>query len=593
MVTFDSETSEAREPQGSDRGRQDGATRVLLVDDSELALESIGWHLQHWGYVVQSAGNGEEALKHATQAEWDLFVLDVEMPHMNGLELQRRLAELAPSTPVVMLSSHVQSELVLQAVREGAFDYVIKDADLGPLRAAIEGALDDARMRRMNDALLVQLRSTNNVLEQQVALRTEQLVSTNRRLSRERAELGRALRALEEAQQQLSQSEKLAALGVLTAGIAHEINNPLAFLQTNLEFVAQWSHAIISGQPSDTLEYSSDVPSMIEDCLVGLERIRNITRELGIFSRRSDGRTGPVDVKAVIDSVMRLVGSEMRHRAKVTVRADVSRPALANEAELRQVILNLLINAGHAIDGSRDDGHIVIEAVEEGECVVMRVADNGCGIPSEVLPKVFDPFFSTKPIGTGTGLGLPISQQLMRKMEGSIDVQSTEHVGTTVTLKLRAGEVEAAMADVDASPRPAAAVYERGVRAEAGVRRRLLLVDDEPAFLRSMRRMLSDTFDVVTCGSGARALAHIAENGPPDAIISDLMMPEMTGWELFEAVRAKYPELARRFAIVTGGAVTAEAQTFVRATSVLILSKPFAAEELGRVVSSLVATPSA
>jgi CheY-like chemotaxis protein len=259
---------------------------------------------------------------------------------------------------------------------------------------------------------------------------------------------------------------------------------------------------------------------------------------------------------------------EIRHRASIVKRFEPIPPVHGNVTRFEQLFLNLLINAAHAVadlDSSRNTIEITIKRGPDDN-VIATVRDNGVGISREVLSRVFDPFFTTKPNGVGTGLGLPICQGIVSAAGGDIRIDSAEGEGSVVSVTLRAYTGEAP------PPRPATPMPFAAVRQRRG---RVLLIDDEPAVAEAMAMALSDQHDVVAVISAAEARALLAAGERFDVVLCDLVMPGETGMTLYEHVRKTQPELAPRFAFMTGGAFLPEADRFLQTVDNLRIDKPF------------------
>lgn len=373
---------------------------------------------------------------------------------------------------------------------------------------------------------------------------------------------------------QLIASDRLAAMGTLAAGVAHEINNPLAAIIANLDLVLRGSSG--EGPPADP---GAGILEEIRDAHACAERIRVIVRDLKVFSRASDESRGPVDTHPILESTVRMVWNELRHRARLVRQYDEVPPVLGNSSRLGQVFLNLLMNAAQSIpEGNAAGNEIRLRTLlgEAGE-VVVEVSDTGCGIPPEVLKRLFTPFFTTKPVGTGTGLGLAICQRIVGDLGGRIEVESEVGRGSLFRLRLKA-----------ASTREAASVAAATKVPEARRRARILVVDDEPLLRTVIRKGLHAEHDVVLAEGGKQALGRLAGGERFDLILCDLMMPEMTGFELHEALVRTDPVQAGRMVFMTGGAFTAKAVGFLDGIPNPRLEKPFGHRELRTIVNELV-----
>ncbi|RKH45652.1 PAS domain S-box protein [Corallococcus sp. AB050B] len=380
-------------------------------------------------------------------------------------------------------------------------------------------------------------------------------------------------------QARLTLADRLASVGTLAAGIAHEINNPLAFVVSNLgflsdEFRRHLSPGVRGVRPPDVVEWQE----VLGEACEGAERVRQIVRQLKTFSRPDEERMTPVDVHAVLDSVVMMAANEIRHRARLRRDYGDVPQVMANEGRLCQVFLNLVVNAAQAIPEGSAHGHevVLITRVSGGQ-VVVEVRDTGSGIAPEVMGRIFDPFFTTKPVGVGTGLGLSICHGIITGMGGDIQVESTVGQGSTFRVVLPAPQPDPAVRAPDA-PEPAAPVVPRG---------RVLVVDDEPAVGRVLQRLLRG-HDVEVATSGRQALERMSRAPGFDAVLCDVMMPDLAGRDVYEAVRREYPGLERRFVFVSGGAFTAGAREFLERIPNPLLEKPFDEARVRGAVEELV-----
>ncbi len=261
-------------------------------------------------------------------------------------------------------------------------------------------------------------------------------------------------------EQQSMQSERLASVGALAAGIAHEINNPTAYVLSNLGFLQGWRDELEqelparSQLPPGMLETLGEAKEAITECLEGARRIRDIVRDMRHFSHTSDLASSPVNIHAALDVVLRMAQGELKHTARLEKHyAPGPLFVLGNEGRLNQVFLNLIINACHAMQPGSLEHHVLrIQTQREGPLVRVDISDTGHGIPPDVLPRIFDPFFTTKPVGKGTGLGLSISHSIIQKMGGEMRVDSQPGRGTTFSLLLPAYTKARSRPELQAAP---------------------------------------------------------------------------------------------------------------------------------------------
>jgi signal transduction histidine kinase len=560
--------------------------RVLLVDDSALVRDFVGGLIGDWGFQVDIAASGRAVLAAIEGANFDVIVADINMPEMSGLELLTALRVRNVETPVIMLSSVSRTSEVLRAIHQGAFDYVLKDEAIEPLRLALMRAIEHARLIKENARLVGELQRLNADLEARVRDRTGELELANARLLAERGELEATLARLNETQEQLVQMEKMASIGLLTAGIAHEINNPLGFILPNFELAESWLDAAREGRTHDRVHSLEDLAKLLGECRRGLDRIARLVRQLRIFSHPGRQDLGPVDVDAVVRSVVALVEREFSGRVSVTVVSAHDCTARANDDQLRQVLLNLLLNAAQSFNQPAVDARIEVFVERRGEEIAIRVIDNGSGIAPENLRRVFDPFFTTKAVGRGTGLGLAISRDLVKKMDGNITLESQLGRGTSVTIVLR--RWSEAAADFQAVDPPQTPTPELPVP-DSTRRLSIIIIEDETAMLAPLRRMLSDRHDVLTFSDSRDGMRCLIEREPPDAIICDVNMPHVSGIDLFREVTRVRPFLAERFVFLTGGD-SEELANLLSGSPRRILEKPVHRKDLIAAIESLSAT---
>ncbi|WP_242395820.1 ATP-binding protein [Anaeromyxobacter oryzisoli] len=367
-----------------------------------------------------------------------------------------------------------------------------------------------------------------------------------------------------EVQARLALADRLVSVGTLAAGVAHELTTPLAYVASNLEFLARAVPERLG--PGEAPE----IREALRESIDGAERLRLIIDDLRTFARPHDGEDrGPADLDAVLRSCIGMAWNEIRHRARLERDLPPLPPVAGNPARLGQVFVNLLVNAAQAIrEGDVEANVIRISArAVPGGRVAVEVSDTGDGIPSHVLPRIFEPFFTTKPATAGTGLGLSICRTILDGLGGTIEVRSQPGAGSTFRVVLPVAPVEAP------SPTPHALV----VRPR---RSRILVVDDERLVGSSLERALAAEHDVTAVPSPRLALRLLEQGARFDALLTDLVMPDLTGLELErEAVRLD-PGLAGRVIYMTAGAFTAEARRAIERGAAPCLAKPLKLDAL-------------
>ncbi|MDP9000190.1 MAG: response regulator [Myxococcota bacterium] len=510
--------------------RASGRTLLVVEDDADIR-EALDGLLSMEGFRVTGCCNGREALDWLhTSSKPDVIVLDLMMPVMDGWQFrvaQKHDPELA-TIPVVALS-----------------------ADATAKAAAIDA---DAYLKKPVDY--------------------ETLIDTIDRLlvANEHREL----------QSRLAQTDRLTSLGTLAAGVAHEINNPLAYVLLNLGYVTEELPKLLLGA---SVEQTREVRVALDHARNGAERIRDIVRSLKTFSRPENETCVPLDVAQVLDATLAMIANEIRYRARLVKEYEQTSEVIANEARLGQVFLNLLLNAVQALPEGRSEMNeirVVLRAPRGGR-VVVEVHDNGVGISPQVRGRIFEPFFTTKPVGIGTGLGLAICHGTVTSLGGMLTVESEVGKGSIFRVSLpAAGRAVGTIAVATASDVPPALSASKS-------RGRILIVDDEPIVCFSLQRLLSGEGEAIAATNAREAVARIAAGDRFDVILCDLMMPEMDGPAMYDELLKIAPAQAERMVFVTGGAFTMRAHDFLERVPNVRLSKPFDVDSLLELVRGRIA----
>ena len=366
-------------------------------------------------------------------------------------------------------------------------------------------------------------------------------------------------------QQQLTLADRMASVGTLAGGVAHEINNPLASVTANIALIIEG----LEVAPVNVAE----LRAMALDVKEGAERIRAIVRDVMTFSRTEEERRAVIDLRPVLDLAANMTANEIRQRAQLVKVYGDTPYVVADEARLGQVFINLLLNAAQAIPerSPRPNEITLTTSTDEDGRAVVEVRDTGNGIAPHDIGRIFDPFFTTKAVGVGTGLGLSISHGIVAGLGGTIRVTSEPGRGTTfrVALPPASAAKVAIAAPAAASPRPT----------DAPSRAVILVVDDEPAVGKAIQRVLHD-HDVTVVARAAAGLELVAAGQHFDLIITDLMMPEMSGMDFYDELARRSPDLAARVVFVSGGAFTADAKSFLDHVTNPLIEKPFSPKQL-------------
>jgi len=568
----DALTKEAFSPASLPEDEEPG--RVLAVDDSPISLEILSDLLERDGHEVLHATSAADALELVDQTSLDVIVCDLHMPEMDGFVMLERLRSGQVELPVVYISVDDRLESVLHAIHSRAFGYVLKKGNgIRLLRPVVRKALAHVRAVRRNIGLSEELQRANEELEQRVVDRTLELERTIEELEHQKRALANTVRQLEESRRRALTQERLATLGGLAASVAHDINNPAAYILSNLrsaQYDLRRIRAVLTStspkvDQTAALDALAEVEQVLEDSFEGAGRIVAIARNITPFACPPKAATEVVDVNEAIRVACRTMDNEIRHRAQLEMHLEQLPLTSGNQKRLVQAFVNLLSNAALAIpEGNSTLHRIAVRTVVDGGRIVATVSDTGCGIARELLPRVQDPFFTTRDPGRGTGLGLALVSQIVSEHQGAIDITSVEKEGTQVALFIPID------AQVAADPPRAA------VAAEAGelTGLRLLIIDDDIRLLRAMRRELGRSNDVSTAHGGEQALAILANDTSFDLVLCDLMMPELDGPRLHEQLTNHSSPVLPRLAFMTGGAFTDRARDFATKLNCPVLPKP-------------------
>ena len=357
-------------------------------------------------------------------------------------------------------------------------------------------------------------------------------------------------------QEQLIQSEKMSAIGQLIAGVAHDLNNPLASVVGFSDFLAE-----------------TGVPASLEEPLLVIrqeaERAATIVKNLLSFARSQEGERGRQPIHQLLDSTLVLIRNQlMAHKVEATLDVEPGLPEVeVNANQIKQVFVNLINNACQAIASDALSGRIWITAKRAQDVIAVSVTDSGPGIPEDVAARVFEPFFTTKPEGEGTGLGLSICQGILKEHGGRLTLESRPDSGATFTVELPVG-----VPAVRVEPAPAPRGESKPLH--------ILVVDDEPHILHYMRATLESWGHSVEVASDGTYALERALAGPFDVIICDLRMPHLSGRDMYMKLTRQDPRVAERIIFATGDTVRGDTLQFLDGLGRPYLHKPFTLAEL-------------
>ncbi|MCG8418758.1 MAG: response regulator [Proteobacteria bacterium] len=630
---------------------------LLLIEDNQGDADLFREYLAdcpHQQFCITHVTKLDKALTKLAKERFDLIVIDLILPDSSGIATIEQIHGAAPRIPAVVLSGIADDELGQQAMAAGVQDFIHKDAlDADSLGRSLRHATERGRLQSQfrslvennADAIVVvncegvvtylnkaaevlygrgrdeiiggpfgfQIHG-DDIVEIELALPDGGVRSAEMRAAPidwegESAWLASIRdvtdrRRAEELQRRLYHADRLASIGQLASGVAHEINNPASFIQGNLETLKdhlsrlrEVLSAALKDRASDasgTVETRSrvdrtsrramprgiptepdgraagysivdrarvdalvdEMSTMLRDNLAGIERIAKIVKALGSFSRIERDEVEPVDLNEIIDVAVSMTFNEIRHRAVLRKELGPIPLIVADRGKLAQVFTNLLINAAQAIEpGAADQNLIWVSSFATQNEIVTLIEDSGCGIPAEDVDRIFTPFFTTKPRGQGTGLGLPLSVDIIRKHDGQIRVTSTVGQGTRFEVKL---PIKNPCEPCAVEPAPSKLHH-----AAESSRARVLLIDDESMLLESLHRMLRRSHEVVMAEGGLAGITTLEHNAAFDVLICDLMMPKVDGIRFYQIVSQRWPALVQRIVFCSGGAFTDHAKDFI------------------------------
>ena len=631
------------------------APAILIVEDEQIVALDIQQMLQGLGYdAFAIAATADDALARARTRRPDLVLMDIRIKgERDGIETADVLRERF-LTPVVFLTAHADEGTLNRAKKVEPLGYLVKPVKLQELHSAIELALYRhetethlrererwfaTTLRSIGDAILavdlagritfmnpaaetltgidassamgkpveavLQLvdRASDGESPVLTALRERNLVhldegrlrnvtsGSHRVISDSAAPvlldeqvLGavmvfRDVTEQRKLQKRVELSDRLLSLGTMAAGVAHEINNPLTVVMANAAFLGEDLKTLEISEPKDVRRREA-MTEFLADLQSAATRIQRIVADLRGFSQ-PEVKTEQTDIRRCVEWAVRATAHELRHRATVTTEIAALPPVNADETKLGQVLVNLLINAAHAIPpGHADRNQVTVTArTDPSGRIVIEVRDTGTGIPSDLLERIFEPFVTSKAPGQGTGLGLSICHGIIDALGGEIGVDSEVGKGTVFRVSL-----PAAVRSNSATPQPA--------EQRPPLRGRILIIDDEEMVLRSLTRILRE-HDVQGAASAGEALGWIDAGQEFDLILTDLMMPTMTGMEFYEKLLARHPRLASRVVFMTGGTMAPAADAFLQSVRNRRVGKPFEIAFLQKTVRELLAEAAA
>ena len=533
---------------------------ILLVDSDHYHLQLITTllpYLHDKACFVMYESTLQSAVQRLKLGEINFVILDLNLSDSSDVDTFFQLHEAFPDISIVIIDEPFDIERGIRIIRQGGQDYL-------PKALLKKDKLFFAHLLRL---AIERAQINESVITERNRLRTSALLT-----------------------------DRLATVGTLAAGVAHEINNPISWVLENLSFLKEQVDALkglvdelkqiaqISnyGKQQNCLneffsnkKHEQDMAKfeeVINETLQGAERIRDIVRDLKGFARVDKSESKIVDINSILATAINMAVPEFKFRAQVETHfANDLPPVLASSGKLHQVFLNLIVNAAHAIpEGDIQNNKIILTSRLADDHVQVDITDTGQGIPATILPKIFDPFFTTKSPGSGTGLGLAITHEVISNLGGEIKVTSTPMKGTTFSVFLPI--------------QPNLILPEQKLKEEEIKiiqKRYILVVDDELSLLKTMQRMLENYHSVKTILGGEAAIEILQQASQPfDVIICDLNMPHVSGADLFHFVAEYFPGLEHKMIFITGGVYTSMMKDFLDSIQNPVLEKPFTPKDL-------------
>ena len=508
----------------------DARLRVLLVEDDEVDRTLVRRALRD-DVDLTEVGDLAGAFEALRGARFDCVLCDLGLPDGDGVQLIRRLrAESSDPPAVVVLTALSDDGSVLTTMQSGAQEYLVK-GQFG--RHAL-------------------LRAMRYATERQRII---------------------------ELQRQLSEQDRLASIGQLAAGMAHEINNPATVLLNNQEALAgllvDIERAIEMGQGSLAMIALREAHSIVGDDLSAVRHIVSTVADLRAFAQPRAEMHEQVDLNALLQSACTLARPELRQHARMETELGEVPPFRGDPGRLTQAVLHLLINAAQAVVEAGGDNHVVrVQTWSDGRFAWCAVSDTGVGMATDVQRRVFDPFYTTRGPDKGSGMGLAVAAEAIRRHEGNISIVSSPGAGARfeIRIPLEGG-------DARAHPVPKLETPPPTLR-----RLRVLLIDDERTICRAFERLLRDEYDIVTVPGGRHAIDLLRRDQAFDVVLCDVMMPGIDGPGVHEWMQRNAPHLPPRTIFCPAGAFTADAQSFLSTVPNPCLNKPFELDDLRRLL---------
>ena len=507
-----------------------GRSQIMIVDDDDDLRGSVAELFEASGFGVNAFCSAADALSQLHEGMCpDVILLDLLMPDMNGWQFRiaQKRARSAADALVVVWS-----------------------ADLSEQAVAIDA-----------DAFLPKPFNSQILLDT-----VERLIET---------------RGRERARARVSELDRLRSLGELAGGIAHEVNNPLAAIVGNLELVQQRAEQLADRLAGAEAAELSGMRDLLSRAQRGADRVSDVIRSVAMFAHADTTSATVLDVQEVLESSLQVASNQIRHCARLERHYTPVPPVVGNAAQLGQVFLNLLLNAVHTIRDQGAGEHRIEVRTDQDELgdVIVTVSDTGRAVEPTQQASIFDPPCATDDQAAGVGFGVAVSRELVNVMGGTLEIEREPGKGSSVRVR-----IPSSPAPASGEPTPTQSSVLQTAAAVTG-RAKVLIVDDEPMICELVSAMLSEVYEVSSFTDSRAALAALLA-GTFEVVLCDLMMPDLTGMDLYDRIKGERPELAQKFIFISGGAFADDALRFVASTTRPQLKKPFRRADLLRYVET-------
>lgn len=529
---------------------------ILLVDDEEMVRNLLRRALERDGHHVLSASSKEDAFETFTANQIDLLIVDKNLPDGSGLEFIEAARNLDYDGESIVITGYSDTESAIKSVELNVFRYIKKPFDLDALRNDINRALETGALRK------------------DLAQRTGELEATNE-------ELTLALEQIKESESRRTQAERLASIGYLSAGIAHEINNPLSLLSMTIPFTVSELEKIVRTNairvsPEKANEDLSTLLKNLVSTQEAVDLLMTLSSDLHSLGRSDDIKPQPVKLVDVVNSALRIVRHKVKHKAIVSVNIPEELCISGKTNRLIQVFINLLTNASRAIrENVPERNFIKVNGYEDEAHAVIEVEDSGIGIPPENLEKIFERFVSLSGLGPndGSGIGLSIVKELVEEHDGTVEVMSKLGEGTSFLLKFPFKGIRKS-----APPAMATASVSRSPNEFVKAQRLILFIDENQEHLLAYANSFGQLHEVLVAASYKEAEQVIDDHSQNiDIVVCEITGSTANFKDFFIATVTAYPQLVGHF-ICTGD--TTSESVSIQENTIPLLVRPFRPAEL-------------